>query len=373
MSVEHRIGALALLVLATAQPAWAQVRDLDSAQPDGRVFVGAYGSSDRPAAFQLTLRADQAIEVEAAAGDGSDPMLKVFEADSGRLIAENDDAPGGLSARVRLYSPADMKLRLEVSDVLGAGGRYRLTVVPTDYRPNPVREIAQGQRHGGNLGPGEEQLFHIRSRGAGEAWDLVLANEGSELDPYLSIFAGDVPVGSPLATDDDGADGLNARLRFVTPGPGTFTVRASGVGSSGGDYVFTASQGVPPRPAETLEVALGRMVRGTLSGDPPQQMYRLSDGARTAIARGGVSALVVEMTAPADGSLDPVVEVGFETPLGFFAVARDDDGGGGTNARLSLDLAQLSGSADWLNSLRIRATSFAGEGDFELTVTGEAR
>lgn len=66
--------------------------------------------------------------------------------------------------------------------------------------------------------------------------------------------------------------------------------------------------------------------------------------------------------------LDPMLEVGFQTPLGFTSMLSDDDGGGETNARLELDAAQLTG--DWLAALRIKAAAFLeSQGHYELTVS----
>ena len=62
-----------------------------------------------------------------------------------------------------------------------------------------------------------------------------------------------------------------------------------------------------------------------------------------------------------------MVEVGFETPLGFSSLLTDDDGGGETNARLVLDASDLD--ATWLGALRIKARAFQqSEGPYELVV-----
>ena len=83
---------------------------------------------------------------------------------------------------------------------------------------------------------------------------------------------------------------------------------------------------------------------------------------------------MIELRHIGDGedALDPVLELGFETPLGFSSVLNDDDGGGDTDARLVFDASTLG--PVWLDSLRIKASAFnETSGDYELRVsTAEA-
>ena len=68
------------------------------------------------------------------------------------------------------------------------------------------------------------------------------------------------------------------------------------------------------------------------------------------------------------GGLDPLLEIGYETQLGFSPLLSDDDGGGDTNARLVLDASGLDGV--WLEALRIKARAFQDSaGDYELVVS----
>jgi hypothetical protein len=363
------IGLLACAAnLFWADIAQAQVRDLDTESSAGKVYAGEYGGNGEAARFALTLGAGEGIQIEALPVAGSDPRISVFDSGTGELLAENDDQPGTVAARVRLFGEERRRLRIEVSaspggPEAGPGTRFVLLVMPSDYRPSPPRDIAAGQRHAGELVAGDEQLFRVAAT-QGQAWEFALAAPaGSALDPFLQVLDAS---GEPLASDDDGGDGLNALLHFTAPRAAIYTVRASGLGSSAGSYVFNAAILGDMPPAEIEQLDFGRAVRGTLRGGGETRLYRLSPSARAAIAS-GLAAAAIEMTA-ADSELDPLVEVGFQTPLGFSAVRSDDDGGGGLNARLVLDFAEFAGEGDWLDRFRIRAHRAIGEGSYEIVV-----
>jgi hypothetical protein len=66
-----------------------------------------------------------------------------------------------------------------------------------------------------------------------------------------------------------------------------------------------------------------------------------------------------------------MLEVGFETPIGFTSLLTDDDSAGENNARLVLDASTLTGP--WLEALRIKARAFQQTaGHYVLTVNEAA-
>ena len=373
----HRIGhyglsMAAVLAAAPLPSAQAQVRDLDSETSVGDVFAGEVPAGGE-ASFALTLAPGQAIDLTAAPVGGSDPVLRVYDADSDALIAENDYSGGTLASNVRVYSERGQRLRIEDANAAVEGGdaamRFDLIVRPSDYRPRPVVALALGEAHDGTLARGDEQLFSFRGE-RGQLWDLALAAApGSSLDPALQVFAGEVAGGTALGQDDDGGGGLNARLRFLVPDTGTYTVRAYAVGDTEGAFALSAGRSAAALAAAVKDIELDRPAAGTLGPGSGEHVFRLSQRARRALAA-GAGALVVELrrTGEADGGLDPMLEIGFETPLGFSTLLSDDDGGGDTNARLVLDASGLDGV--WLEALRIKARAFQDSaGDYELVVS----
>jgi hypothetical protein len=254
--------------------------------------------------------------------------------------------------------------------------RFDLILRPSDYRPKPVVPLMLGGSHAGTLERSGEQLFRFTAQ-RGQLWDLALAAApGSELDPALQIFAGEVAGGEVLMQDDDGGGGLNARVRFLVPETGAYTARAYAVGTTEGDYALSVGRSAAALAASVKTIELGQPVYGTLEEGADEHVYRLSERARRAIAAGD-GPLVIELSRSGDAEegsdtvLDPMLEVGFETPLGFTSLLSDDDGAGETNARLVLDASSMTGP--WLEALRIKARAFEqSAGSYELVVTEAA-
>jgi len=368
-----RLFATAVVALAIPLTAVsAQDRDLDRETPQGKVFRAEMREDGEPARFRLTLQGGQGLELTAAQVGGSDPYLRVFDADSDELLAENDDSAGSLSASTRLFFDETKRLRIEVTNAVGetGGRRFDLIVLPSDYRPTPPRDLAIGQTLSGELADSDGQLFHVRAE-RGQV--LVIAMNqagGSNVDPGLEIFSGNTATGESLASDDDGGGDLNARLRFTVPQTGRYTVRAYGVGGSTGAYSISIN-GLQAADVAPREVQLGSTIRGVLDNDVRERLYKLDRQTRTSLANGS-GALVIDMRAgDGDEGIDPVLDVGFETPVGFSSMARDDDGGGGTNARIVFDISELN--ADWMNRLLIKASAYGeNNGEYTLTVTRES-
>jgi hypothetical protein len=370
-------GFVAAVLVAAPFAVQAQERDLDREPSVGKVFAGEVGEGGEAASYLLTLQAGQAVDLTAAPVGGSDPKLQVYDAASGELVAENDDSAGTLAANVRLYSAEGQRVRIEVANasVEGSEGamRFDLILRPSDYRPKPPIALALGDAHSGELARGDEQVFRFTGE-RGQLWDLALsAAPGSELDPALQVFAGEVAGGEAVGSDDDGGGGLNARLRFLVPETGTYTVRAYPIGQTEGAFVFSAGRSEAALAAAVKEIGLGEPATGKLGGSSGEQVFRLSQRARRAIAAGeGTLVIALDRSGDAeegsDTVLDPMLEVGFETPLGFSSLLSDDDGGEDANARLVFDASDLDET--WLEALRIKAIPFQGsEGSYSLTVT----
>lgn len=373
---KHSIGLASFAAIAVAAAplaaAHAQDRDLDREPSVGKVFTGEVPAGGGAARYLLTLAAGQAIDLTAAPVGGSDPILKVFDAATDGLLAENDDSGGGLASNVRLFSEQRKRVRIEVSNAAVENGeaamRFDLILRPSDYRPRPVVTLALGEVREGTLGRGDEQLFRFAGE-RGQLWDLALAaGPGSSLDPALQVFAGEVAGGTPLGQNDD-ASGLNARLRFLVPADGAYTVRAYAVGQSEGAFALSAGRSEGALTTAVEELELGRAATGTLDGSG-DRVYRLSQSARTAIAAGAGPLVVAlrRVQTDAEGGLDAILDIGFETPLGFSSLLTDDDGGGEMNARLVFDASDLDPT--WLEALRIKARAFQQTaGDYQLTVS----
>ena len=377
------------LLLGAAFFAWSQaasaqeVRDLDDATSDVRIFTGDVGNA--PVRFSYTIPAATVLVVDAVPtqDSGLDPLLTVTDAASGEVLVEDDDGGEGLGARARIVSEEGRRIEIEVSSFGfftedATSGPFELQLRSSPYAPVPARSLAFGDSASGTLAPEDRHMFTIEGD-KGQLLEVALVAGDEELDPQLSLYQGTDTDAEPLAINDDGGDGLNALLRYVLPESGTYTIVAAPFGETEGLYALRVAEASYPElqvPEQVLglgERASGRLGEGYEFGsiDPAAITYQLTPEAIAAI-RAGASQVTVNMTKPlfededfASGA-DPFLELGFVTPLGLAVVLSDDDGGGDLAARIAIDLGSIASDGDWLDRLRIRATSISDGGPFEI-------
>ncbi len=381
------IRLAALLAGASAvlsAPALAQVRDLDGESSDVRVFQGEVDGA--AAIFRLTVPADTTLQIDVLARDGFDPVVRVLD-DDGVLIVEDDDGGDDLNPRARVSAEdTDRNITIEVDGFdaewadgdTGYGGSFDLRLSSMDYAPLGTRAVAYGARETGIMA-GEEHLFTVQGR-EGELLEVAMLAEDDGLDPYLELRDAS---GEAIAADDDGGAGLNSYLRTVLPAAGTYTIAASGYSETSGAYVLRVRdrrENVAQLPQQVI--GLNDPASGELASAYESDSlglghidYRLSEEAIAAI-RSGASGITIRMNAAADGdadfggSLDPFVELGLQTPLGFAVVDSDDDGSGSLDSLLPVDLSAIAQDAEMLAALRIRAKGVSGSaGAYTLEVT----
>lgn len=366
--------------LADQAQAQAQIRNLDRAASDVRVYSGTV-SGAQVAEFDVTLAAGEAlrIDVDAAPGSSLDPYLRVSDRITGEMLAENDDGPNGLSARALVYSPVRRNLRLEVMQApissADASGAFEMSLRPSAWRPQAPRTIANGADITGTLTSGERHLFTLEAQ-PGEMWNIALNAVGEGyLDPVLELYRGTDAEGTPLAEDDDGGEGTNSRLRFAVTQAGTYTVAARALGTGEGGYRLIVGD-VPVTAAVSEPLAFSIPVAGVLTGGE-STVYRLDDSVIAALrSQPGILAISMETLddmSDAETYIDPFLELGFETPVGFATLRSDDDGGEGLNALLTIDLTPLAGDAEMLGMLRIKASSVSSaSGAYTITLARDA-
>tara|TARA_A100001391_G_scaffold78331_1_gene50553 strand:- start:12377 stop:13663 length:1287 start_codon:yes stop_codon:yes gene_type:complete len=395
------VMAALLASAAMAAPAAAQqVRDLDHEESDTRVFNGIYDGE--PVLFEVSKPADDAMRIDVFSTSELDPVLRVYNAESGDLLVEDDDGGEGLNSRAVISDTVAMRLRIEVTsfagDVAGedaaadvveeaagtfiAPGTFDLRLTTLDYDPQDVRAVSWNSEETGQIFGGEEHLFTFPGE-EGLLLEVAMVADtdiGNELDPYLALRDAS---GQTVAEDDDGGNDLNSLLRYVMTGDETYTIVASGLSGSVGGYTLRVGPRREPTVQAPLQVvaigdsATGRIGAGYENGDldPSSILYQLSDSALSAIRDGGGEVTVRMIAATSDdpdfaNSLDPYLELGFDTPLGFAVVESDDDGAGDLNAMIPVDLSTIAGSEELLDSLRIKVSGLGGSvGNYVLTVT----
>ncbi|MBH5322180.1 hypothetical protein [Aurantiacibacter sediminis] len=377
------IGAAAIMAPATA---FAQARDLDSAQSDVRVFQGTVDSAE--AVYEVSVPAGSVMQIDVMSTSDLDPIVTVTDTATGEQIAEDDDGGEGLNSRVRIRGE-DTGRRISIAvnsfdaswvgDGETYGGSFDLRLETSEYVPVETRTVTYGARETGRI-DGEPNLFEI----AGVAGQMVeialLAGDDQMLDPLLELRDAS---GEVIAYNDDGGNGLNSYIAHVFEESGTYTIAATGYSESTGDFILRvrdqreATAQLPLQVIGFADQASGDLA-SSFSDDPMRPSfidYQLSESALAAI-RSGDGDVTIRMNAveggDADfgGDIDPYLEVGFDTPLGFAIVATDDDGSGTLDSMLPLDLGLLADNPELLSMLRIRAKGLGGSsGAYTLEIT----
>lgn len=366
------IGGAALGLGMIGAPALAQA-ELSA----GSMVGGEIESADAPATLSLRLAPGQALQLDAIPGaparEGLDLTLKVFDP-AGTVVAEDDDSGGAYNPRVNLFSQTGGLYKVEVG-ALGGGGTFTLLARESTFKPQPtiaMRLDGGGERRSVVFPESDKALFSFAAR-RGDLIDLTLTpGEGEDdADPFLELFKG-AATGTALATDDDSLGGLGSRIVADIPEDGTYVVRVSSLSSKGSATLGLAK--MAPRVATLGTLPIGRattinlseaspfIIAGTEHRLWPYALYRFPTAARPAQP--------LQITATSD-TLDPWLEVGFETPLGFTPVLSNDDTNG-TNSRLTLDPTVFDGEdgQSWWDMLRIRVSAPPGtSGEVQLTAS----
>jgi hypothetical protein len=379
------IGAAAIMVPAAAV---AQV-NLDAAQSDVRVFQGNVDGA--AATFEVSVPAGSIMQIDVISTSDLDPMVTVTDAASGEVIAEDDDGGGELNSRVRIRGEDGRRIVISVDsfdatwveDGESYGGSFDLRLATSSYTAPQTRSVTFGSRETGAI-MGEPNLFTFQAN-AGDMIEVALVSEG-DLDPYLELLDAS---GETIAFDDDGGNGLNSLLIHVFEKAGTYTISAQGFGESQGDYTLrvrerrTASAQLPLQVIGIGDQASGELAAPYSEGGmlPTSILYQLSDAAKAAIRAGDGAVTIrmnrVEGTDPDfGGDIDPYIDLGFDTPLGFAVATSDDDGSGSLDAMLPVDLGLIADQPALLGMLRIRVQGFGesgGQFTLEITQGMEAR
>jgi hypothetical protein len=179
---------------------------------------------------------------------------------------------------------------------------------------------------------------------------VIVTMESRDFDAFLHLGAVRGGVYQDLASDDDGGGNNNARVEVQLPDNGTYVIRANSLGRSTGAYTLTlisdrgnasggwqqpSGQYPPARGDRNGYLSPGRVSGRLEQGDPTLDnggafhIYRY-DGRR------GEQLTLTLRSSEFDSYLvigTPGGRHGVQTPL-----ARNDDGGGGNDARIAVTL-----------------------------------
>ena len=202
----------------------------------------------------------------------------------------------------------------------------------------------------------------VAAEGAANAQQLPSRRSGGGLDPLLELRPADTgPTQSPLARDDDGGEGLAARLTFTARDAGDYHLYARGSGA--GRYRLAASVATAnPKPVADLRPGVTERHQLTAATASAPVDGGGGAGLFHAWRLRGRAGQTVTLDLRSD-AFDPVIEVLGDTSLGRTIIARDDDGGEGANAQLTIRFVRDE-------VVDVRARSLNGdEGEYQLSAT----
>ncbi len=167
----------------------------------------------------------------------------------------------------------------------------------------------------------------------GTAGDMVRVDVmSSQFDTYVAI---EDEAGRELAHDDDSGGGTNARVRFAVPATGVYRifVRSFREGGYGAYRLRIQRLGTVAAGGNGSTIQRGQLLTGRLSPTDPRMSDNSIYHVYTYLGRAG-EAVTIDVMSP-DFDAFAILQ----DPQGN-EVARDDDSGEGTDARITTTLRQ---------------------------------
>lgn len=313
--------------------------DLELDDQGATEFTGRIDTAVDTDVFLLQPEVDTTLSITLDAMDAQfDPVLRVTDRATGALIGFNDDSVG-LNSRLTLTIAAQQAISITVSGYALTNGRYRLGITPvtvTDEIDAGGRDLvfdAQGVAEVSSTidVAGDTDVFHLPSGLVGSYLVTLNADDGGRLDPFLQLVD---DIGLPLDSNDDGGEGLNSSLLVTLTGTSPRSLVASGFGSSAGRYQLRirpfegTTTDDPDRDLDILESEVTELT-GRIDAASDTDVFTF-----TATFNGSI---VIEQNADEDFLLDPLLRV---RTIDGVQIAVNDDGGFGTNSRISIDVRQ---------------------------------
>lgn len=288
-------------------------------------------------------------------------------------LEQDDDGAGGTDSRLAVTVGPEGAHAIRVNSLLGGEtGAYTLSIEGAGAgpqpgpAPNPGRgngtEIQAGQTIQGTLESGDARMgddsFYDDYVYRGRPGDrITITMRSGDFDTFLhwgTIQGGAFEV---IESDDDGAGGTDSRLTVSVDGSGTHAIRANALlGGETGAYTLSverAGAGPQPQPrpddrapagARTLRP--GQSVSGRLTTADP----RLGDDShyQQYLYEGRAGEQLVVTLASSD--FDAFLRWGRMDGARYEHLGFDDDGAGGTDARLQVTLDRAGTYAFQANS-----------------------
>lgn len=168
----------------------------------------------------------------------ADPYLRIYDS-QGVEVAADDDGGTGFNSYLNFASATGGSYFVAVSAFGGSEpGQYSLRISDTDV-PGHVYtdenlDSASDSRNSSIEMAGDLDYYRVQLE-AGVRYVIDVRGEGADplTDAFVAIHDSE---NNRITSDDDGGDGLDARLRFTPETSGEYYIQASGLGGSTGTY-----------------------------------------------------------------------------------------------------------------------------------------
>lgn len=334
--------------LRLGQTASGDLRQVTEAMQDASPFQVWYFEGRRGQRVTINMRAAD-----------FDTYLHLGIVGTKTMVATDDDGAGGTNSRITATLPQDGMYAV-IANSLRPNGRGPYTIelrdgATIDWRAMTNRDvlavadsfprIAMGRSVSGALSdrspvrtddtPFQGYVFEGRR---GETVQIDM--EAAGFDAYLSV--GRAGSDSILGNDDDGGEGTNARLTVTLPQDGRYVVMANAIGKDArGAFTLRMSAGRATTPLPEILATPPSAARMLRAGTPVQGRMGDADALfsdRTPFqawyyqGRAGEQVTITMRSS----DFDAFLHIGLRD--GTATIKYDDDGAGGTDAKIELTL-----------------------------------
>ena len=284
-----------------------------------------------PSAFEARLIDGTRQELAQASGTPGAPAVLIVTAPvSGRYyvdVAGTGGATGGYEVRVEHASETAPGGVLTTPSVVPPGDDYAAAASTTGTvgLEAPANGIIE---HPGDV----DWVAAALEAGVAYTFDMEgePTGQGSLSDPLLALHDA---AGAPVARNDDGGTGFNARLTYTPTASGRYYVAAQAYGSATGSYTLTATEfggfadDFANHAGTEGQATIGGLITGRIDFPDDEDWLAID------LQAGQTYVIDMEAAPTGRGSLsDPLLSL---LDSSGREILRNDDGGTGFNARLT--------------------------------------
>lgn len=278
-----------------------------------------------------------------ATGGDLDPVLAVFD-NTGQLLVRRDDTEGSRDVTHTLNIQQTDRYYVVVGRfAYGLGstsGPYELSIERAGVLSTPGSMLRYGDSVLETITNVQPQIYYTFRAEAGDLVTVDMVRVSGNLDPYLQIISSEAFV---IADNDDvpGSDSNDARIEaLLIRDTGVYIIVATRYGQAAGESVgsfvlsveLSDGSGLGNSTLAPFPLGLNQFVDGELTADQYQRFYSFE------ARKDDIISISMDRVS---GSLDPYLVL---ANAGWQPLVENDDGGGGSNSRITDYLIPADGT-----------------------------